>query len=97
MSRPKRASLVYGMVVLRCPFDHAVGRVMRKDTGRYSIVDGEFLSRDVFGPILSVRCLRCESRGVVMDLRGSWPKVRALADELQADPNRNVEYYRLGG
>lgn len=97
MSRPKRAGLVYGMVVLRCPNDHAVGRVMRKNTGRYSIVDGEFLSRDVFGPILSVRCRKCESFGFVGDWRGSWEKVRALADELQQDPKRNVGYYRLGG
>ncbi|PNI10103.1 hypothetical protein CXX84_01075 [Arthrobacter sp. AFG7.2] len=95
-SRP-RASQVYGMVVLRCPDGHQIGRVMRRNTGRYSIVDGLFASKDYKRQPLSVRCVRCEGVGKFRDLRGSWEKVFALADELQVSTRVNVQDYLLGG
>jgi hypothetical protein len=94
-SRP-RASQIYGMVVLRCPDGHQIGRFMRRNTGRYSVVDGLFASKDTRQP-LSVRCDRCETAGKFRDLRGSWEKVIALADELQVSTKVNVQDYVLGG
>jgi hypothetical protein len=94
---PPGASTHYGLVILKCPFGHVVGRFMKKNTGRYNIVDGYFVSRDFKRKPLAVRCPRCEKRGIRRDLRGSWAKVRALADEVQENPDSNTGYYRLGG
>jgi hypothetical protein len=97
-SRP-RASQIYGMVVLRCPDGHSVGQVMRRNTGRYSVIDddGSFASKDYLRHHLSVRCHKCESTGRFRDLRGSWEKVFALADRLQVSTKANVQDYLLGG
>lgn len=96
-SRP-RASQIYGMVVLRCPDGHQVGRVMKiNNKRRYSIIDGLFASKDYRRDAMSVRCVSCESSGRFRDLRGSWEKVFALADELQVSSKANVQDYLLGG
>lgn len=94
---PPGPSTLFGLVILKCPFGHVVGRFMKKDTGRYNIVDGDFVSRDFMHEPLAVRCPTCEERGIKRDLRGSWPKVRALADEVQRNPDSYTAYYPLGG
>lgn len=94
---PPGASTTYGLVILKCPSGHVVGRIMKKNTGRYNVVDGTFASRDFARDGVGVSCRICEGRGIRRDLRGSWPKIRALADEVQSNPDSNTGYYRLGG
>lgn len=97
--KPRTGRLTYGLVQLKCPAGHIVGRVMKKDATarRYNIIDGDFVSRNQNG-LMDVHCRRCEAqRRLRVPLRGSWPKVHRLADELQADPERSVADYVLGG
>lgn len=92
-----RASTEYGLVRLRCPDGHTVGRVMITDKGRRKVVDGEFVSRDYRRHPLAVRCVRCERGGKRRDLRGSWDKAFRLAADIQRDPSRGTGFYDLGG
>jgi hypothetical protein len=84
-----------GMVVLQCPSGHTVATV-RKSLGRYHMTAGDFQGVNPLDHPLAVTCRSCVAAGRRLDLRGSWVKVLALLDEVEADTTRHAATYMLG-
>jgi len=89
---------LYGQVVLKCRGNHELGRVLKQKGGSLIPMKGPgWISPNPLNAPLAMKCRKCQAAGERYDLRGSWDKIRALAEELERDPTRGPETYVLGG
>lgn len=100
MSRRMPKRHLGGVIVLQCRDGHTLARVASGPEGDIQPLDGDGWKHPVLEVLdkpLALHCRRCEAEGKRPDLRGSWDKVRALSDKLEADMATRSENYMLGG
>lgn len=100
MTRRKPKAHLGGVIVLECQSAHALALVASGPAGDIQPLDGDGWKDPVLEVLekpLALRCRRCEAEGKRPDLRGSWDKVRALSDKLEADMRTRTATYTLGG
>jgi hypothetical protein len=89
-----------GVILLQCRYGHTPARVASGTAGDIQPLESDGWKHPVWEVLdkpLALRCRRCEAEGKRPDLRGSWEKVRALSDRLEADMATRSATYVLGG
>lgn len=89
-----------GIIVLECRYAHTLAWVASGPEGDIQPLDGDAWKEPVLEVLkkpLALTCMRCAAEGKRPDLRGSWEKVRALSDKLEADMATRTAIYTLGG
>lgn len=86
---------VFALVRLVCPAGHVAAQVL-KQHGRYSLFPGAVFVESPGGEKIKCTCRECGEAGLHRDVQASWPKVRALLDEIEPDHSRGVVEYRVG-
>lgn len=100
MTRRIPKSHLGGVIVLACQYGHTLARVASGPSGDIQPLDGDGWKDplpEVLDKPLALQCRRCQAEGKRLDLRGSWGKVRALSDLLEADMATRTTTYTLGG